>query len=65
MRSVSILELCLLGFLCLSMNVLRSSIRDLSFGIALGFGLMSSNDFIQASLIASNSSLIAPNAVLL
>ncbi len=60
MRSVSILELCLLGFLCLSMNVLRSSIRDLSFGIALGFGLMSSNDLIQASLIASNSSLIAP-----
>jgi hypothetical protein len=60
MRSVSILELCLLGFLCLSMNVLRSSIRDLSFGIALGFGLMSANDFIQAAMIVSNPSLIAP-----
>src|ERR1035438_7785988 len=41
MRSVSILELCLLAFLCLSMNALRLSVRDLSFGIALGFGLMS------------------------
>jgi hypothetical protein len=60
MRSVSILELCLLGFLCLSMNMLRSSIRDMSFGIALGFGLMSANDFIQASWIVSNPSLIAP-----
>ena len=62
MRSVSILELCLLGFLCLSMNVLRTSIRDIPFGIALGFGLMSANDFIQASWIAIvwNASLIAP-----
>jgi hypothetical protein len=60
MRSVSILELCLLGFLCLSMNVLRTSIRDIAFGIALGFGLMSANDFLQASLIVSNPSLIAP-----
>lgn len=60
MRSVSVLELCLLGFLCLSMNVLRSSLRDMSFGIALGFGLMSSNDFIQASLIVTDPSLVAP-----
>jgi hypothetical protein len=60
MRSVSILELCLLGFLCLSMNVLRTSIRDIPFGIALGFGLMSANDFLQATLIIPNPSLIAP-----
>ncbi len=49
MRSVSILELCLLAFLCLSMNALRLSVRDMAFGIALGFGLMSANDFILAS----------------
>ncbi len=49
MRSVSILELCLLAFLCLSMNALRLSARDMAFGIALGFGLMSANDFILAS----------------
>jgi hypothetical protein len=60
MRSVSILELCLLGFLCLSMNALRLSARDMAFGIALGFGIVSSNDFILSSLISRNSSLTAP-----
>ena len=49
MHSVSVLELCLLAFLCLSMNALRLTVRDLSFGIALGFGMMSSGDFILAS----------------
>jgi len=49
MHSVSVLELCLLAFLCLSMNALRLTVRDLSFGIALGFGVMSSGDFILAS----------------
>lgn len=51
MRSVSVLELCLLAFLCLSMNALRLSVRDMAFGIALGFGIMTSNDFVTASLI--------------
>jgi hypothetical protein len=60
MRSVSILELCLLGFLCLSMNALRLSARDMAFGIALGFGVMSANDFVLASLITRNSSLTTP-----
>jgi hypothetical protein len=60
MRSVSILELCLLAFLCLCMNALRLSTRDLSFGIALGFGLMSANDFIVATLLARNTSLTSP-----
>jgi len=60
MRSVSILELCLLGFLCLSMNALHLSIRDMAFGISLGFGLMSANDFVASSLISHNASLTAP-----
>ncbi len=60
MRSVSILELCLLAFLCLSMNALRLSIRDMSFGISLGFGLMSCSDFIVASLVSRNSKLTDP-----
>jgi hypothetical protein len=60
MRSVSILELCLLGFLCLSMNALRLSVRDMAFGIALGFGLMSANDLVIASFISLHSSLTAP-----
>jgi hypothetical protein len=57
MRSVSILELCLLGFLCLSMNALRLSVRDLAFGIALGFGLMSSSDFILGIFWSRSTSL--------
>ena len=60
MRSVSIIELCLLAFLCVSMNALRLSVRDRAFGIALGFGLMCANDLIQASWISRFCSLIAP-----
>jgi hypothetical protein len=60
MRSVSIVELCLLAFLCLSMNTLRLSVRDMAFGIALGFGLMSTNDFVVVSLISYSTSLTAP-----
>jgi hypothetical protein len=60
MRSVSILELCLLAFLCLSMNALRLSVRDMAFGISLGFGLMSANDFIVGALLSHNTSLTGP-----
>jgi hypothetical protein len=60
MRSVSIIELCLLAFLCLSMNALRLSVRDMAFGIALGFGMMSTNDFVVASLLSHSSSLTEP-----
>jgi hypothetical protein len=60
MRSVSLLELCLLAFLCLSMNALRLSVRDMAFGIALGFGVMASNDFVTVSLISRYASLTAP-----
>jgi hypothetical protein len=31
------------------MNALRLSVRDMAFGIALGFGVMSANDFVLAS----------------
>jgi hypothetical protein len=60
MRSVSILELCLLGFMCLSMNALHLSPRDLAFGISVGFGLMSANDFIVVSLLSRSTTLTAP-----
>ena len=60
MRSVSLLELCVLAFLCLSMNALHLSVRDLAFGLALGFGLMSANDFVIVSLISRYASLTAP-----
>jgi hypothetical protein len=60
MRSVSVVELCLMGFLCLSMNALRLSARDMAFGIALGFGVMSSGDFILASFWSRSTSLTDP-----
>lgn len=60
MRSVSILELCLLGFLCLCMNALKLSPRDLTFGLALGFGMMSTSDFIAGALLSGNHSLTSP-----
>lgn len=60
MRSVSVLELCLLAFLCFAMNALRLSPRDRAFGFAIGFGLMSSNDFVHASLVSQFTSLNAP-----
>jgi hypothetical protein len=60
MRSVSILELCLLGFLCLCMNALRLSARDMAFGTALGLGLMSANDFLHSLLTSKATGLSAP-----
>ena len=60
MRSVSILELCLLAFLCLCCNALQLSLKDISFGFALGFGLMSANDFLISAIAPGNSSLTAP-----
>ena len=60
MRSVGLLELCLLAFLCLSMNALRLSVRDLAFGFALGFGTMASNDFLFSLLTGRFASLTTP-----
>jgi len=60
MRSVSVIELCLLGFLCLMMNALGLSVRDVGFGIALGFGLMSANDFCHSLLVSRSTSLAGP-----
>ena len=60
MRSVSLLEICLLAFLCLSMNALRLSVRDVAFGLSLGFGIMASNDFVTVSLISRFASLTDP-----
>jgi hypothetical protein len=60
MHSVSLLELCLLAFLCLCMNALKLSVRDMAFGMALGFGAMATNDFVVTSLISHNTALTAP-----
>jgi len=60
MRVVGIMGLCLLAFLCLSMNAFRSSMRDLTVGLSLGLGLMAANDFVTSSLISHFESLTSP-----
>jgi hypothetical protein len=60
MHSVSLLELCLLAFLCLCMNALKLSARDMAFGIALGFGAMAADDFVTTALITHNTAITAP-----
>ena len=60
MRSVSILELCLLAFICLCMNALQLSFKDLAVGFGLALGLMSANDLIFVALETANPSLTAP-----
>ena len=60
MRSVSMLELCLLAFLCLAMSALQLPIRDMAFGISLGFGVLAANDFIGAAIVKLNSGLNEP-----
>jgi hypothetical protein len=60
MHSVSLLELCLLAFLCLSMNALKLSVRDMAFGLALGFGMMAASEFVTSAVISHNTALTAP-----
>jgi uncharacterized membrane protein len=60
MHAVSLLELCLLAFLCLCMNALKLSARDMTFGISLGFGAMAANDFVATLLVSHKTPVTAP-----
>jgi hypothetical protein len=60
MRAVSVVEICLLAFLCLGMNALRLSCRSLTFGLAVGFGLMSVSDIVKAACVDSAGNMSAP-----
>lgn len=60
MRSMSILELCLLAFLCLSMNALKINYKDMTFGLSLGFGVLSTADFIQAAFTNRHTGFNSP-----
>jgi hypothetical protein len=53
-RCVSILELCLLAFLALSIHTLGRSFRSRLFGIGLGFGLQAAADLVTSSLISQH-----------
>jgi hypothetical protein len=60
MRSVSLMEISLLAFLCLCMNALQLPVRDLAFGISLGFGVMATNDLVGVALAKFDSTLTEP-----
>jgi len=50
MRCMSVLELCLLAFLALSIHALGRSFRSRLFGLGLGFGLQAMADLLFAAL---------------
>jgi hypothetical protein len=51
MRCVTIMELCLVAFLALTIHALGRSYRSRLFGIAMGFGLQAAMDLINSALI--------------
>lgn len=59
MRCVSILELCLLAFLALSIHTLGRSFRSRLFGIGLGFGLQAATELINSALLGKFPAMIS------
>jgi hypothetical protein len=57
MRCVSVLELCLLGFILVSMQTLRLSPRSREFGIALGLAMIASADLFGSAFAFGHSAL--------
>jgi hypothetical protein len=53
MRCVSVMELCLLAFLALSIHSLGRSFRSRLFGIGLGFGVQAATELIFSAIPAS------------
>lgn len=51
MRCVTIMELCLVAFLGLTIHALGRSFRSRLFGIAIGFGLQAAMDLVGSALI--------------
>ena len=51
LHSVSVLELCLLAFIALTIHSLGRSFRSPLFGIALGLGMQAAADFSMALLV--------------
>jgi hypothetical protein len=60
MRSISIMELCLLVFLALAIHSLGRSFRSRIFGIALGFGLQASLDLVMSAFSSARPGLAGP-----
>jgi hypothetical protein len=59
MHGVSILELCLLAFLAMSVQALGLSIRSRVFGLGLGFCMLSAMEFVSSLLEVRHPSLFS------
>jgi hypothetical protein len=57
MRCVSILELCLLAFVLVSMQTLQISPRSREFGVALGLGIIAAADLFGSAFAFGHSTL--------
>ncbi|AXC13079.1 hypothetical protein ACPOL_3800 [Acidisarcina polymorpha] len=56
MRCVSVLELCLLAFIVLSMETLQISLRSQDFGVALGLGMVAASELVNSAVNLGPSS---------
>lgn len=56
-RSVSILEICLLAYLAFSVHSLGRSFRGRAFGIGLGFGLEAAGQLICSFMLTNSQSI--------
>jgi hypothetical protein len=59
MRCVSVMELCLLAFLALSIHSLGRSLRSRLFGVGLGFGVQAATELIFSAIPSSCPGLIS------
>jgi len=59
MRCVSVMEICLMAFLGLSIHALGRSFRSRIFGIGLGFGLQAAAELIASALLARHPNMIS------
>jgi hypothetical protein len=57
MRCMSVLELCLLAFIVVSMQALRLSPRSREFGVALGLGMIAAADLFGSAFAFGHSTL--------
>jgi hypothetical protein len=57
MRCMSILELCLLGFIIVSIQALHLSPRSREFGVALGLGMIAAADLFGSAFAFGHSTL--------
>lgn len=57
MRCISILEICLLAYLALSVHSLGRSFRGRVFGIGLGFGLQAAGDLISSAFLTRTAGI--------